>query len=147
MDWKAIVDSKQAKLASLLKWNLESPPSDDVLDVTHIPASCGILDELELTITDSPADTILKQVASGVWSAESVATAFCKRAAIAQQLVNCLTEVCFDEAIARGKELDSILKATGKTVGPLHGLPVSIKDCFKIKGESHSILLRIFVSY
>lgn len=62
--------------------------------------------------------------------------AFCKRAAIAQQLVNCLSEVCFDEAIARAKELDTVFRETGKLVGPLHGLPVSIKDCFKINGES-----------
>lgn len=45
-----------------------------------------------------------------------------------------MTEVMFDEALAEAKALDEELKRTGKPVGPLHGLPMSIKDNFKIKG-------------
>jgi amidase len=42
--------------------------------------------------------------------------------------VNCLTEICFDEALSLARDLDIKLASTGKTVGPLHGLPISIKD-------------------
>jgi len=133
--WQGISAAKRAKRDSLLKWELDSLPSDDILDVTQVPATCGILDELELQITDSDAELILENIAKGVWLAEAVAVAFCKRAAIAQQLFNCLTEICFDDAIARGKELDEFFRESGgKTLGPLHGLPISIKDNFKIKG-------------
>ena len=52
---------------------------------------------------------------------------------------NCLLEIFFDEAIARAKELDEHLGRTGKTVGPLHGLPISIKDNFKIRGHPSSV--------
>jgi amidase len=38
--------------------------------------------------------------------------------------------VLFPEAIARAKELDAHLEKTGDVVGPLHGLPISLKDCF-----------------
>lgn len=48
--------------------------------------------------------------------------------------VNCLTEICFEEALSTAKDLDAHFEKTGKPVGPLHGLPVSIKDNFKIKG-------------
>ena len=34
----------------------------------------------------------------------------------------------------RADELDAIFKETGTPVGPLHGLPISLKDCFKVKG-------------
>lgn len=54
-------------------------------------------------------------------------TAYCKRAALAQQVINCLTEIFFDRALARANELDAIYKATGKVVGPLHGVPISLK--------------------
>lgn len=42
---------------------------------------------------------------------------------------NCLTETLFLEAFQRAKELDDHLERTGSPVGPLHGLPISLKDC------------------
>lgn len=45
----------------------------------------------------------------------------------------------FDEAIARAKEVDDHLERTGKPIGPLHGLPISVKDSFKIIGRDASI--------
>lgn len=56
-----------------------------------------------------------------------VVTAFCKRAAISQQCVNCLTEIFFEEAIARARECDGYLEKNGRPMGPLHGLPISLK--------------------
>lgn len=49
---------------------------------------------------------------------------------------NCLTEVMFESALARAKDLDKKFLESGPT-GPLHGLPVSIKECIAIKG-THS---------
>ncbi len=49
--------------------------------------------------------------------------------------VNCLTEIMFEDALKRADELDAILERTGKPMGPLHGLPVSLKDAFQIKGR------------
>jgi amidase len=34
------------------------------------------------------------------------------------------------EAITRAKFLDEHLEKTGSIIGPLHGLPISLKDCF-----------------
>jgi len=45
-----------------------------------------------------------------------------------------LTEIFVDRALARAKEVDDYLKATGKPIGALHGLPISLKDQFPIKG-------------
>jgi len=46
---------------------------------------------------------------------------------------NCLTEIFVERALARAAELDEYLENTGKPVGPLHGLPVSLKDQISIK--------------
>ena len=40
---------------------------------------------------------------------------------------HCLTETFFPEAFERARYLDSYLAREGKVVGPLHGLPVSLK--------------------
>lgn len=51
----------------------------------------------------------------------------------------CLTVVMFSEAIESAKALDEHFKKTGKVVGPLHGLPVSLKDNMNIKGKPSSV--------
>lgn len=60
--------------------------------------------------------------------------AYCHRAAIAHQLVNCLTEILFDSAMEQASKLDQYRLATGGLKGPLHGIPVSFMDRFRIAG-------------
>ena len=45
-----------------------------------------------------------------------------------------MAEIRFLEAENDAKALDEHLLRTGQTVGPLHGLPISIKDRFNIEG-------------
>lgn len=52
---------------------------------------------------------------------------------------NCLTVIMFDDAIKRAKELDAEFKKTGKVTGPLHGLPISLKDNFNVPGYPSSV--------
>lgn len=42
--------------------------------------------------------------------------------------------MCFDNALAQAKRLDDHLKTYGQLAGPLHGVPVSLKDQFNVKG-------------
>lgn len=140
--YKAIARRKQAERQSLIpkQWQLKSLPSPSTLDVLSIPRTCGILNTTELEITENYDATALAQaIKTRTYTAEVVAIAFCKRAAIAQQVCNCLTEIFFDEAIKRAKFLDAEFARTGKTIGPLHGVPVSLKDSFKVKGYDSSI--------
>ncbi|RAL09809.1 putative acetamidase [Aspergillus homomorphus CBS 101889] len=133
--WKPTVYQKrQAQLAAIPEaWRLPTPtPTGNTLTTIR---TCGILTEQELQWTDTAETTaLLAQLAAGKISAVQLTTAFCKRAAIAQQLTKCLTEIFFDRALARARELDEVLQRTGKVVGPLHGLPVSIKDRFDLEG-------------
>ncbi|KZT66478.1 general amidase [Daedalea quercina L-15889] len=134
--WRDLVaDKKRRQLESIPKDWIIPVPGKDVLDVTRVPSTCGLLSATELQITETKdVDVLLAKLASGHWSAVEVTTAFCKRAVVAHQLVNCLTEILIDRALARAAELDEHLKTTGKPVGPLHGLPVSLKDQFHVKG-------------
>lgn len=61
-------------------------------------------------------------------------TAFCKAAAISHQINNCLHEIFFAQALNRAQDLDHFYAENGTTIGPLHGLPISLKDQFHVKG-------------
>ena len=45
----------------------------------------------------------------------------------------------FDLALTRAKELDEYLAKEGKPMGPLHGMPISIKDHINLKGTFSTI--------
>jgi Asp-tRNA(Asn)/Glu-tRNA(Gln) amidotransferase A subunit family amidase len=108
--------------------------------VLHVPRECGILSPTEVSITeDHSIKSLLSALASQRLTALDVTTAFCKRAAIAQQLTNCITEPLFTSAIARAKQLDAYLSQEKRLIGPLHGLPISIKDSFDFAGVDTSI--------
>jgi amidase len=56
-----------------------------------------------------------------------------------EEQTNCLTTTMFPEAIASAEKLDEHLAKTGHVVGPLHGLPVSIKDNFNFTGKDSTV--------
>ncbi|KAJ5553708.1 hypothetical protein N7494_003086 [Penicillium frequentans] len=155
----AIAQRKQAELAAAIptQWKLpaqfipagmltpaesitEGPKQYGRVNVMEIPRTCGLLTSKELEITEKyDIRALVLAMTEGKLKAEDVVQGFCKRAAIAHQLTRCLTEPLFDRALHRARELDNHLQRTGRPVGPLHGLPVSVKDTFNIKGVDSSI--------
>lgn len=141
--WKPSVHRKRAAQHSSIPtaWHLPAsaltnPPSSSI---DAIRAS-GLLspDELAWTETTDLRD-LVSLVASRRVTSLQLTTAFCKRAAIAQQLTKCLTEIFFERALNRARELDDHLESTGNVIGPLHGVPVSIKDRFDIQGVDSTV--------
>lgn len=134
--WQEIAAAKKAEQFSRIpaSWKLaesDHPPVGTV-DLRPVVVSCGILScrELKITGEEYDATSLAAKISDGAYTAEEVVTAFCKRAAIGHQLCNNLTEIMFVDAIADAKALDEQFLRTGKTVGPLHGLPMTFKACF-----------------
>ncbi|KAI4620720.1 uncharacterized protein J4E87_007048 [Alternaria ethzedia] len=141
-DWRTLAASKREFVYAKIPkdWRLPSSQTsqyteDSSISVLDVPRTCGILTEKELDITENyDATDLVKMMAEGQLTSTEVVTAFCKRAAVAQQCVSCLTEIMFEEALARARECDDFLKNEGRVMGPLHGLPISLKDSFNIRG-------------
>jgi Asp-tRNA(Asn)/Glu-tRNA(Gln) amidotransferase A subunit family amidase len=145
--WVSIARRKRAARAAAIppKWSISASllptdpphPSLGPQSVLHIPSQLLSAPELEITEGHTVA-TLLSAIARKRYTAAEVVDAFSHRAAIAHQLTNCLTEPLFAQAATRAAWLDDYLQTNGEVVGPLHGLPVSVKDTFNIDGVDSS---------
>lgn len=145
--WQDIAKRKQAERTSRIpkEWIIRSEFYLARPSVLSVPRECGLLTRSDLDLTEKyDATALLSGLSTGLLKSEDVVTAFCKRAAVAQQVTNCLAEIMFEDAIKRSKQLDAEFARTGKPVGPLHGLPISIKDSFRVKGYDTSIGVAAF---
>ncbi|KAI1444382.1 amidase [Annulohypoxylon stygium] len=150
--WKELQAAKYAERDSRIpaEWKLkkEDFPPEDTVDLRPFVTSGGILSPVELAITSDEYDatSLAAAIAAGKFTALEVVTAFCKRAAVGHQLCNMLTEIMFADALKRAEELDDIFKSTGKVVGPLHGVPMTFKECFHFKGydSTNGYMSRVF---
>ncbi|KAK8069003.1 hypothetical protein PG994_005619 [Apiospora phragmitis] len=134
--WQELAAAKRGAILNSIpvKWRLDKIPTvDEQRNVTGAYIEQFLLPK-EVEITKADAVGIVEKAASGAWSAVEIAEAFCHRASLSHQLVNCLHETFFDAALADAKELDDWFAEHGKPKGPLHGLPVSLKDQFHVKG-------------
>ncbi|KAK3688864.1 amidase [Podospora appendiculata] len=142
-NWELIGAKKRASLIAAIppEWTIPAdllpPPSQD--DVTTFPSTSGWFTPSELAITNSTAADLVAKLADGTLTSVAVTRAFCKRAAAAHQLTNCLSEILFDQALETAAKLDAHLARTGKPLGPLHGLPISLKDNFNLVGLDSTV--------
>ncbi|KAI2472487.1 amidase [Annulohypoxylon bovei var. microspora] len=82
---------------------------------------------------------LVSRIASGELTSEAVTRAYIHKAIAAHSQTNCLTEIFFQEALTRARELDDYRIKHGSIVGPLHGVPVTFKDQFDIKGHDTTL--------
>ncbi|KAH3663518.1 hypothetical protein OGAPHI_004919 [Ogataea philodendri] len=131
------IEAYRAKLkAGILeeyKLKEELVPKEFGVDVTQIPEQ--ILSKKELAIVNTPGYKLVEEIASGKLTSVEVFKAFAKTATAAHQVTNCAMELFLDEGLKKAEELDEYYEKTGKTVGPLHGLPVSLKEHYNYKGK------------
>lgn len=88
--WQKLAEETKASIKAALpkEWLLPAPRPQDVEDVMSIPYECGILSDQELFLTDQDATTLAGMLAEGKLKSYDLTLAFCKRAAIAHQLVS-----------------------------------------------------------
>lgn len=137
LSWQARAAAKKTDTLNKIppKWRLS--PTDlgkaqKQRDLTG-PFIQQFLEKEEVSIILRDSVEIVEDIKTAKLTAVQVASAFCKTAAIAHQINNCLHEIFFDEALERAAWLDTQFSTSG-AIGPLHGLPISMKDQFHVKG-------------
>ncbi|KAF2811783.1 amidase [Mytilinidion resinicola] len=154
-DWRALAASKRESVAAKIpaEWRLPKSFTSQFtqtsrISVLDVPRKSGLLNDRELELTENyDATALVELMVAGKATSYEVTTAFCKRAAIAQQVINCCTEIMFNEALVRAKECDEYLKTKGKPMGKFHGLPISLKDSFNVKGVQSTLCYVSFLSH
>lgn len=136
--WEARAAVKRAATLDKIpsEWRLSSEDLEHAHSQRDITGSFieRFLDEETASITSLKTVEILKAVSEQELTTMKVVRAFCQRAAVAHQINNCLHEILFDQAFGRARYLDDYFTKHGKALGPLHGLPISLKDQFHVKG-------------
>ncbi len=85
--WSSVAAQKVATRDALIpkEWLIAQT---DALNVMNVPKTCGVLSPVELQITETTAPELVSQMTTGTLKSYDVVLAFCKRAAVAQQLVS-----------------------------------------------------------
>ncbi|SCU89358.1 LADA_0E15038g1_1 [Lachancea dasiensis] len=99
----------------------------------------SVLPQNEVRITALTATELIERIRTRKLTSFEVCYAFCHRAALVHQILNCCMEIFFDDALNKARELDNHLVTTGKVLGPLHGLPFSLKDQVNLPGIDTTI--------
>ncbi|KAK1808829.1 hypothetical protein LTR12_016807 [Friedmanniomyces endolithicus] len=136
--WREVAAAKrEGELAKIPKeWRLDHATIEEAAKLRAIagPFIESLLDDETLRITRLDPLELTECTGNGSLSAYSVVKAFCKRAAYGHQLSHNLLEVGFDVALGRARDLDEYYSEHGRTVGPLQGLPITLKDHWHVKG-------------
>ncbi|KAL5414614.1 hypothetical protein PMIN03_003114 [Paraphaeosphaeria minitans] len=133
--WKEVAKEAQEHRDSTI--NTLSPPAPQLpteLPRNVLPIATELLHPKVIFITNLPPEQLLPLLSTGQVSAVEVTTAYLQRAALAQGLVNCVTELLPTQALTRAKELDAYFQNHGRPIGPLHGLPISVKEHIGFEG-------------
>lgn len=136
MPWKERSDAKKSSVLNGVPTQFIHPELEfsttDTSPLFDIPGK--YLSAEQLSITSLDAVDIVRSISKGTLSAVQVLDAFTHRAAIAHKLLNCCLEFRYQDARKEAERLDDLYQKTGKTLGPLHGLPISVKDQCRIIG-------------
>ncbi|CEP62635.1 uncharacterized protein LALA0_S06e00210g [Lachancea lanzarotensis] len=130
--WTTIVAEKRARTLSRIPNEWMHPNIIQDMAEKNVKNACKYLDGIlpvdEVNITSLDATALVENIASKKLTSYQICYAFCHRAALAHQILNCCIEIFFEEALERAKQLDAYYASTGKLKGPLHGVPFSLKD-------------------
>ncbi|CAG8950980.1 hypothetical protein HYFRA_00006377 [Hymenoscyphus fraxineus] len=137
--WQEIAaDRQRHRNATLAEIQPAFPESLPDITVNTLQIAKELLTTEEIKITEATTEILAEQLANSQISAVNVIKAFLRRATLAQKLTNCVTELLPFRALERAAFLDDYLAKNGKPIGPLHGIPISVKEHIGMKGLDHN---------
>ncbi len=95
----------------------------------------NISETLKEKILNSDATTLLQMLKSNEVTSEQILVTYMQRAATIGKDLNLLADVNYEDALAEARRCDKLRKENPSACkGELFGLPMSVKDCFRLKG-------------
>ncbi|KAF9736094.1 amidase [Paraphaeosphaeria minitans] len=137
--WLQIVDKKRnSRDEAISRFSEAQDASSGTLHPDG--PSNGTVDDAtsQETSFDSIGD-VLGAISAGTLTATELCTAYIKRAVAAHNQIASLTEIFFDDALRQANDLDRFYKENGRLVGPLHGVPMTLKDQFDVQGYDSTL--------
>ncbi|TLS36587.1 amidase [Pseudalkalibacillus caeni] len=86
-----------------------------------------------MSILDLDAVTLAQKIADGQISSAEATDTYIRHLQQINPKINCLVENRFEEARKEALEADRKVEE-GRASGKLHGVPISVKECFHVKG-------------
>ncbi|GME89249.1 catalytic activity protein [[Candida] boidinii] len=143
LSWTEISKNKQESLIQLIPEEWRNPSIKEEMINAGFSNTYDYLNTIlpkeEVEITSLTMLELISKIANKTFTSLQVAKAYCHRAALAHQILNCCVEIFFDLAFEDAKRLDEYLAVNGKVAGPLHGIPISLKDQVDLPGFASSI--------
>lgn len=128
--WEVKVADKRSRILASVPSEFQYPELEhsltDTVSVMSVPEK--YLSAKELEITGMSASQVVSAIEQRHFSSVEILNSFTHRTAIAHRLLHSCLAIPYDLALARAKELDAFQDRMGRTSGPLHGLPISVKD-------------------
>ena len=91
-----------------------------------------------MEIVDLSAHELAREARAGRVSAKEIVCAHIARAEAADRELNAVVVRLFDEAVAIAARSDAQYRS-GESVGPMHGVPVTVKECFDVAGKPSTV--------
>jgi len=89
-------------------------------------------------ITDLSASALAEKLKSGELSARETTEAYIRRIEAVNPKLNAVVIPLFDEALTQARAADA-KRARGDPLGPLHGVPVTIKEQYRVAGTQTTL--------
>jgi fatty acid amide hydrolase len=96
-------------------------------------------------LLSASATQLATRIAAGEVSAQEVVAAYISRIEELQAPLNALAVPLFDQARKQAIAADQALQR-GEPLGPLHGLPITVKECYHVAGTASSLGLKKFAN-
>lgn len=95
--------------------------------------SMSLTSSTETSLTDLTARELAARIAAGDLSSVEVVEALISRHKATHNHLNALVQPRFEQALQEAANADRSV-ASGAMLGPLHGVPITVKDCFAMEG-------------
>src|SRR5215468_1151077 len=102
------------------------------------PSASALSSQEDTTLTSLSASELARRIAAGHLSSQEVVEAHIRRIEVVNPRLNAVVVPLFEQARAKASRADR-LREQGTLLGPLHGVPITLKEQFMVLGTPSTV--------